>query len=69
MLLGVLPEHRSSGVDAALIYETMKAAKRKNYVGGELSWILETNDAMNKINKLGGGYVYRTYRMYDLAIT
>ena len=68
MLLGVLPAYRSAGVDAALIVETLQMAIAKGYVGGELGWILENNDEMNKINKLGGGHVYRTYRMYDLVI-
>ncbi len=68
MLLGVLPDYRAAGVDAALIAETLKTAIQKGYVGGELSWILENNDAMNKVNKLGGGTVYRTYRIYDAPV-
>ncbi|NJM41715.1 MAG: N-acetyltransferase, partial [Anaerolineae bacterium] len=64
MLLGVLPQYRSAGVDAALIVETLQTAINRGYIGGELGWILENNDEMNKINKLGGGHVYRTYRMY-----
>jgi GNAT superfamily N-acetyltransferase len=68
MLLGVLPQYRSAGVDAALIVETLQTAINRGYIGGELGWILETNDEMNKINKLGGGYIHRTYRMYDYEI-
>jgi GNAT superfamily N-acetyltransferase len=68
MLLGVLPEYRAAGVDAALIAETLHAAIGRGYTGGELGWILENNEPMNKVNKLGGGHVYRTYRVYDLAI-
>lgn len=65
VLLGVLPEHRMSGIDAALIWETLQTAMRKGYIGGELSWVLETNEAMNRIGKIGGGHVYRTYRVYE----
>ncbi len=68
MLLGVLPEYRAAGVDAALIAQTIHAARARGYEGGELGWILENNDPMNKVNKLGGGHVYRTYRMYDCAL-
>ena len=68
VLLGVLPEYRAAGVDAALIAATLDASITKGYVGGELSWILENNDKMNKINKLGGGTVYRTYRIYDAPV-
>jgi hypothetical protein len=65
IILGVLPEHRMSGVDTALIMESLKAVVRKKFIGAELSWLLETNDAINRIAKLGGGEVYKTYRMYD----
>lgn len=68
VLLGVLPSHRMSGVDAALIFETIKVVEKRGYLGGELGWILETNEAMNRISVYGGGHVYRTYRMYDVAI-
>ena len=68
MLLGVLPEYRAAGVDAALIAETLQAAISKGYVGGELGWILENNEPMNRVNKLGGGTIYRTYRVYDAVI-
>ncbi len=67
VLLGVLPEHRMAGIDAALIWETLQTAMRKGYIGGELSWVLETNEAMNRIGKIGGGHVYRTYRVYERA--
>jgi hypothetical protein len=69
VLLGVMPEHRMSGVDAVLIWETLQVALKKGYIGGELSWILETNENMNRIGKLGGGHVYRTYRIYEKAIS
>lgn len=68
ILLGVLPSHRMSGVDAALIFETIKVVERKGYIGGELGWILENNEPMKRIADYGGGKVYRTYRMFDLAI-
>lgn len=68
VLLGVLPEFRAAGLDAALILETLKVVARKGYRGGELGWVLETNEAMNRVNKLGGGSVYKTYRMYDIGL-
>ncbi|HQV71086.1 MAG TPA: hypothetical protein PL141_14525 [Thermoflexales bacterium] len=68
IILGVLPEHRMSGVDTCLIMETLKAVVNKKYTGAELSWILESNDAMNRVAKLGGGSVYKTYRMYDVEL-
>jgi GNAT superfamily N-acetyltransferase len=68
MLLGVLPEYRAAGVDAALIARTLEVARKRGYDGGELGWILENNEPMNRVNKLGGGHIYRTYRMYDCPI-
>ena len=68
VLLGVMPEHRMSGIDAVLILKSLETSDRKGYIGAELSWILETNEAMNRINALSGGTVYRTYRLYDLPI-
>jgi hypothetical protein len=68
VLLGVLASHRMSGIDAILIAETIKVIEKRGYIGGEFGWILETNEPMNRIAAYGGGHVYRTYRMYDLAI-
>jgi len=68
ILLGVLPSHRMSGIDAALIFETIKVVEKKGYIGGELGWILESNEAMNRVAAHGGGTVYRTYRMYQIAL-
>lgn len=68
ILLGVLPEHRMSGIDGVLIYKTLDMIAKKGYIGGEMSWILETNDAMNRIIQISGATRYKTYRIYDFAI-
>jgi len=57
-----------SGIDGVLILKTLDAAVRKGYAGAEMSWILETNEAMNRIIAISGGNVYRTYRIYDLPL-
>lgn len=61
--LGVLPEYRGMGVDALMYYETAKRAGPKGYRMAEMSWILETNDMMNRAIRMLGGQVYKTYRM------
>lgn len=63
--LGVLPEYRGSGVDALFYYETAKAAIKKGYECAEMSWILESNDMINRSIRLMGGEVYKTYRFYE----
>ncbi|HEY3341536.1 MAG TPA: GNAT family N-acetyltransferase [Anaerolineae bacterium] len=68
IILGVLPQYRMSGIDAAMIYKTLQTTLEKKYIGGEFSWILETNDAMNRIIELANPDLYKKYRMYDLAL-
>ncbi len=68
ILAGVLREHRASGIEAVLMLRMLQTGIAKGYVGGEMSWILETNDAMNRIIAQAGATVYKTYRIYDLPI-
>jgi GNAT superfamily N-acetyltransferase len=63
--LGVLPEHRGTGVDALMYIETAKLARERGYRWAEMSWILENNDMMNRSIQLLGGEVYKTHRMYE----
>ncbi len=69
LLLGVLPEFRGRGIDAVLIYKTFQAGFAHGISAGECSWILEDNTAMNRILGGIGAKVYRTYRVYDLALS
>jgi GNAT superfamily N-acetyltransferase len=66
--LGVVHEHRKKGIDAVLYLDTWRAAVKKGYRRGEMSWILETNTMMNRSAKMLGGKVYKTYRMYQMDI-
>lgn len=68
VILGVLPQYRMSGVDTFMIYSTLKVAIEKKLLGGECSWILETNDAMNRVIQLVEPELYKKYRMYQVAI-
>ena len=65
LILGVIPEYRGMGIDALLYVETARAAFRKGYTRCEMSWILESNDMMNRIIERLGGEVYKTYRLYE----
>jgi GNAT superfamily N-acetyltransferase len=66
--LGVVKEHRGRGIDALLYYETGKAAYAKGYRHIEMSWILENNDMMNRAIQMFGAEIYKTYRMYEMAL-
>jgi hypothetical protein len=65
LILGVLPEYRTRGVDALFYYETAKAAVKKGIQHTEMSWILENNDAISRPIRVMGGEVYKTYRFYE----
>jgi GNAT superfamily N-acetyltransferase len=65
VILGVLKEYRSLGIDALLYNETIERARRKGIKYGEASWILENNDPMNRACEMMNGEKYKTYRIYE----
>jgi GNAT superfamily N-acetyltransferase len=72
MIMGVVEDFRGHGVEAVLMYETVRSAIESGYTAIEFSWILETNEMMNRIIvKVGGPYGarrYRTYRIYQMPV-
>ncbi|MBM4179361.1 MAG: GNAT family N-acetyltransferase [Ignavibacteria bacterium] len=69
IVLGVLPEFRGTGIDAALYMEIANRAKKQGILKGEASWILESNEMMNKgLTQTMNGERYRTYRIYSKSI-
>ena len=66
--LGVLPEHRGRGADAALIAALVRNAAARGIVSGEMSWVLEDNLAMRRPIETFGGRVYKRYRIYEEAL-
>jgi GNAT superfamily N-acetyltransferase len=65
LLLGVMPEFRGKGLDAALYHWIWKKAIANRIYWGEAGWILDDNAAMNAgMGKLGWKQ-YKTYRLYD----
>lgn len=62
--LGVKPEYRKIGIGAVFYVDTLLVARRRGYKWGEMSWILESNDAMNRAIRTMGGRVYKTYRIF-----
>jgi GNAT superfamily N-acetyltransferase len=63
--LGVLPSYHDLRLGALLYVETWKAALKKGYKSGEMSWIFENNKPMNRALQWMGARVYKTYRIYD----
>lgn len=64
-LLGILEEYRGTGIDGLMYYEMIKGGLPNGYMNIEMSWILETNDMMNRgIQGVLGGDIYKTYRVF-----
>ena len=65
LLLGVLPEYRGKGVDAALYHWIWTRAGEHGMTWGEGGWVLEDNPAMNAGLVKLGMTPYKTYRVYE----
>jgi GNAT superfamily N-acetyltransferase len=63
--LGVKPEWQHTGVAAAFYIEHFETAARRPQTGGEMGWILESNEAMNRGMEAMGGRVVKRYRLYE----
>jgi hypothetical protein len=65
---GILKKFRHRGIDSCFYHETWTRATRKGMPRGEMSWVLEGNDAMNNSLRNLGLRVYKRYRLYDLDL-
>jgi GNAT superfamily N-acetyltransferase len=63
--LGVKPEYEHTGVGAALYLAQYEAGERTRQKGGEMGWILETNNSMNHSMEALGGRVVKRFRVYE----
>ena len=68
LLLGVLKEYRSTGVDALMYHWIWTKGVAHGFTWGEGGWILEDNAAMNNAAVQLGFQPYRTYRIYDKTL-
>ena len=69
MLLGLLPEARGRGVDAAIFVRSILRARECGYRSGEAGWILEDNHRMRADIEACGGRIVKRYRLYECAVT
>jgi len=63
--LGVKPEYQHTGVAARFYQRHYESAERTPQKGGEMGWILETNEPMNRAMEGMGGRVVRRFRLYE----
>jgi GNAT superfamily N-acetyltransferase len=68
LTLGILPEFRRTGLDAALIHESIEAGRRAGWTGSECSWVLDDNRPTIQAIEQAGGRRYRTYRLYERTL-
>lgn len=69
IIMGIIKEYRNKGLDAVFYVDTYKKGIAKGYTWGEFSWILENNEPMNAALRNIGARVYKTYRLYEKAIS
>lgn len=72
VLMGVRKKLHGKPLGAALAYKIILMVNEANIVrgvtGSELSWVLETNEALLSILRDLGGEIYKTYRIYEKAL-
>ena len=67
--LGVKHAYQHTGVAAGLYLKHLETAATPGKIeGGEMGWILETNEAMNRAMEGMGGTVVKKYRIYEKGI-
>lgn len=66
--LGIRKEHQKSGIGTLFYQRFMDEGRARGYHSAELSWVLETNDLMNRPLRLMGARPYKTYRLYQKSL-
>jgi hypothetical protein len=67
--LGVKHDYRHTGVAAGLYLEHIKLAAMPDKIKwGEMGWILETNEPMNRAMEGMGGQVVKRYRIFERGL-
>jgi hypothetical protein len=63
--LGVKPRYQDLGIAAAFYIEHLRNADPKGIWWGEMGWILETNEPMNRAMEGMGGKIVKRYRIFE----
>lgn len=67
-ILGVVPEYRNRGLELVLIDEIARGGAKVGVKQGECSWVLESNQAMNRGIEAAGCTLYKRYRLYEKSV-
>jgi hypothetical protein len=64
--LGVKHDYRHTGVAAGLYLKHLETAMEPGAIqGGDMGWILETNEPMNRAMEGMGGRIIKRYRLFE----
>ncbi len=64
VMLGVVPEHRQTGLAGALVHHVLAGGLEAGIRHAELSWVLEDNRPMLAIAEAAGARLSRRYRIF-----
>lgn len=65
LAMGVIEGYRKKGIEALFFAKNIQEAKKRNILGGEASWILESNNEMRQGAEKLNGEMYKTYRLFS----
>ncbi|MES2133590.1 MAG: hypothetical protein V4506_14675 [Bacteroidota bacterium] len=68
VVMGVVEGYRKLGIEACFYAKTISNAKKNNIFEAEASLILENNEMMNQALVNINAHIYKTYRVYKLAL-
>jgi len=68
VLMGVLKEHRHRGIDLMFYKKIVDHSRKYNYQRAELSWILESNEMMNRVLEHINAKVTKNYAIFEKEI-
>jgi len=68
VVLGVIEGYRKLGIEAIFYSKIITNGKARNMLYAEASLILETNEMMNQGLKNINAEVYKTSRLYEMAV-
>ncbi len=66
--LGVIEEYRKMGIESCFYARNLITTKQKHITTAEASWILETNEMMNRAMININARPYKKYRMYEIDL-
>jgi len=72
-LMGVRQQYRNSSLAMALVFGLIEAVRVSHRTSGmrhlEMGWVLEDNFALLRLMRMLGGRRYKTYRVYEKALS